>query len=382
MNPQTKRILERGVRHQGPPVLPPFVDLPWLDTPYRGPELSFDFNRVAEKVRGAKALEEKFGCRFMMAVKSFADPRVLRFHAKHGIGFDISNRGELEAVTRAGAKPTSLSLTGPFLSSVFTAGLNPDELAGMHVNVDSLQQYEQVPRDLPIVLGMRINASSGSRSGSSRMGLMAAPREPLETIAKDPRFRGIHLHVNNDKRGYPAKIDAALTWLSRTGIEIEYLNLGGGLEHFDLDELEELIQTIRAMLPSGVQMQFEPGAFWTHGAGYARTRVLAVAEGYFPEAHKVTLDISRECHLRWTQVGLLQREHGWDGETEQVIFYGPTCMDGDIVSAAWLPRDSRGRLMIQADDELVFTHVRGYAAMWNQGFNGLPAATVKLVGLD
>jgi len=380
MDPWINRVLRDAELYRGPPARPPFPALPWFDGPYRGPELAFDLSLVAERVQRAQQLEQRHGCRFMLAVKAFAHPRVLELFASHGLGFDISNRGEFEAVVRAGAVASKLSLTGPLLHTVFSGGVAPHAVQGMQVNVSSWEEYERLPKDLPIVLGMRLNGSAGARSGSSRFGLAPAPLERVQAIARDPRFRGVHMHVNNDKPGYASKVDAALTWLSLTGVHIEYLNLGGGLEHFSLDELEALVASIRTRLPPETTLQFEPGEFWAHGGGHARTRVLEVSPNYLPDAHKVTLDISRVCHLQWSTPAVLLRQEGWQGDTERVVFYGCTCLDRDIVTAAELPRDRGGELMIRAGDELILSNVSSYSAMWNREFNGIAAAPVRLVG--
>ncbi len=379
MDPWSRTLLATADERVGRLRAAPSPEHPALAGGYRGPELIYELDAIAARIEQVQALERAHDCRFLVAVKAIGRADALAGFARRGIGFDVSNRGEFELVRALGVGPEAMSLTGPQLFTVF-ADAPLDDLRGLHVNVDSAAQYDQLPHDAPITIGLRINGSSGARSGFSRFGVRADERALIERVAADPRACAIHMHVNNGKPGYADKIEAALAWLAETGFPARQINFGGGLEHFSVAELDALIAELRRRVGPGPQLWFEPGCFWFAHAGYARARVLAVDPGYLGDGHKLTLDISRVCHLQWAKATPLLDPA--DGPGQWTVFYGPTCVDGDVVSAATLVPDADGTLGVRPGDVIALTNVSGYAAAWNRGFNGIPPARVTLLGAD
>lgn len=374
MDPWANHLVATAQTHRGSIRTAPFGD-PLLDGPYDGPELLFDLMALTERLRRVKALEARHGCRFFLAVKAIGAPEPMRLFQAHGIGFDVSNYGEWVLARSVGATAERMSLTGPALHTVFDQ-IGPSALAGLRVNVETAAQYARIPAGAEVEIGLRIDASAGSRRGFSRFGARVDDRAFIDAVARDPRMRGIHMHVSNGREGYPKKVAAALDWLEQTGLCAESINFGGGLEHFDLDALEAIIIGIRKRVGPEVELRFEPGYFWFADVGFARTQVLAVDLDFTDRTHKVTLDISRVCHLQWTSPRPLVEPTASDGMPTPTIFYGPTCLDGDVVTAAALTTDADGGIGLRPGDVIALSGVGGYAAAWNRGFNGLPPARI------
>ena len=80
------------------------------------------------------------------------------------------------------------------------------------------------------------------------------------------------------------------------------------------------------------------------------------------------LDLSRICHLRWTQVELEARAPH-PGTGRPVLFVGPTCFEEDVIGE-WTIDPA------QLGERITFRGVSGYALGWNTGFGGVPPADV------
>jgi diaminopimelate decarboxylase len=123
-------------------------------------------------------------------------------------------------------------------------------------------------------------------------------------------------------------------------------------------------------VPAGVEIIVEPGRTFAVGAGFACGRVCA-ARGLGDRELRV-VDVSRACHLRWSQpelVGYPPRP----GEGRGVLFVGPTCYEEDVVGE-WTVDPSQWPIGAR----VVLRDVTGYAVGWNTGFGGVPPADVVM----
>ena len=107
-------------------------------------------------------------------------------------------------------------------------------------------------------------------------------------------------------------------------------------------------------------------------AGFACGRVV-VARELADRAVRV-VDISRSCHLRWSQVELVgAAPHPGTGRA--ALFVGPTCYEDDVIGEWTIAPDAA-----RAGDRFLVRGVTGYAVAWNTGFGGVPAADVVITG--
>ena len=77
------------------------------------------------------------------------------------------------------------------------------------------------------------------------------------------------------------------------------------------------------------------------------------------------VDLSRICHLRWSQVELVGTARG-----ASTLFVGPTCYEEDVLGE-WSSAPPAGA-------RVVVRNVSGYAVAWNTSFGGVPAADVVI----
>lgn len=218
--------------------------LPVLDelvAGYPTPFHIYDARGIVETHEAMVAAFEGEPFRQYFAVKALPNPAILSLLLSHGSGLDCSSPVELELAARVGA-------TGDEV--VFTS--NNTELweyhralaAGALVTFDDRSMLDKVDR-LPDTVAFRVSPH-GLSTGSALMGDTAASKfgVPVDELAgayRDARARGatrfgIHgMTCANELdtiRACQAAIDVIETGArlcAATGIELEYVNVGGGL---------------------------------------------------------------------------------------------------------------------------------------------------------
>ena len=86
------------------------------------------------------------------------------------------------------------------------------------------------------------------------------------------------------------------------------------------------------------------------------------------------LSLSRLCHLRWSSPRLVAPPPR-AGHGTALSLLGATCCEDDVIADAQVPPDA----VPAVGDRVVLAAVSGYAAAWNRGFAGVPAARVLVV---
>lgn len=373
---------------------------------YDQPVLIYDLATVRERIDRLKEIEARHNCTFLMAVKSFSNVDGLSLFARCGVGFDLSNRGEwelLEEIWRRLGYITrhDIAVTGPALMSLIEQLPDSDEplfdgetswrtiRERIMVNFDSIAQFRRCsPEQLN---GLRIGARIGvildrdlARTEGkmvTRFGIPAGDLDALRAIGSHPGFRGVHCHTGiklYDADGYIEVARKVMNAVGEAGIDIHYLDLGGGLREMSPEHLEGMLRELRKIVPPSIRILFEFGDYWFEGAGFALARVLGIKPLYDKEYIAATMDISRDCHLRWCDPRLIG-DGGTGEECDMILFFGATCHEDDLIGAFEVPRNG-GRCAIGEGDILTFSDITGYAASWNTSFNGIAHARVVLYG--
>jgi diaminopimelate decarboxylase len=368
---------------------------------YDGPALVYDLACVSERVTCLKSLEDLYNCKFLFAVKAFTDVRVLSFFAALGLGFDVSNTGELKAVREAyemvpAVWPPVLSATGPLLADLIKpSGFIPEvaeqDVGNLMLNFDSLDQFQRFtevntgPALFGIRIGMDLARELPRSKGNllTRFGIDVLDHESIRRIASHSHFRGLHCHIGgetNDQESFLEVAAALMKLVEEESLNISYLNLGGGFKDLSSDQVKELIGEIRRVVPDNITLLLEPGGYWFEGAGFAVCKVLAVKRMRRENAARVVVDLSKDCHLRWSEPRLMMLDLEHDGPKEDICFYGSTCYEADLIGCFRVPTHSDGRSLFAPGAMVLFGDVRGYAASWNMTFNGVSKAKVLLYG--
>jgi carboxynorspermidine decarboxylase len=178
---------------------------------------------------------------------------------------------------------------------------------------------------------------------------------------------GLHLHhgavTATSIERFIATAEAALAVVDNPA----FLNLGGAWH--GIADLATAFSTLRARFPE-LELIVEPGRALVDDAGFACGRVVLARS--LDDRELRVVDVSRICHLRWSQielVGIAPRA----GHGVKQLLVGPTCFEDDVLGE-WITEDP-----LAIGTRIVFRHVTGYAVAWNLGFHGVPPADVLVV---
>jgi len=255
----------------------------------------------ATLTRHWRAFDEAFGARphlICFAVKANSNLAVLNLLARLGAGFDIVSVGELERVLAAGGDPGKVIFSG--------VGKRADEIqraleVGIRCfNVESEPELARI-NAIAVALGLvapvslRVNPdvdaqshpyiSTGLKENKFGIDIQAA-EAVYRDAAEQPGLRlvGIDCHIGSQLTSLGPFIDALdrvlllADRLAEQGIQIEHLDLGGGLGIRYTDEDPPLPDAYAAALSARLgersfEIILEPGRAIAGNAGVLLTRV-------------------------------------------------------------------------------------------------------------
>lgn len=325
------------------------------------PALVFDTRRITANARAIAAVE---GYTTLFAAKSFPHPDVRAICGQIFDGFDVGSpteAAELSARVISIADPTGRAIDAPCERLI--------------VVCETIEQVAAAPAraEIAIRVSMSVTArdpaigaveASGHRR--SRFGLDAREQIAALRAAAGDRPVGLHVHHGPVAATSSARFLAtARAVLALADFEPRFLDLGGAWHA--MPDLPGALEDIRAAIPRSIELVIEPGRAVVEGAGFACGRV-TLARALADRPLRV-VDLSRICHLRWSQVELVVEHPGAGAST---LFVGPTCFEDDVLGE-WVTEPP------EVGDLIVLRNVSGYAVGWNTSFGGVPPARVLLV---
>lgn len=302
----------------------------------------------------------------LFALKSFPHVRVRELAARYLAGFDVASLGELREAS--GAKITSIvDPTGAAIAQAPATGR-------VIVGCETVEQVRAAPSHAEIAI--RISASiterdpaigallEGSGRRRSRFGLDDRGQIAELVRAATGRRVGVHVHhgpvTATSAERFIATARAALALLDS---EPAFIDLGGAWH--GIDDIAGAFAEVRDAL-GDLEILVEPGRLYARDAGFATGRV--VSTRHAGDRLVVVTELSRICHLRWSQVELVARAPR-PGAGEKVHVVGPTCYEDDVIGE-WIVEPA------EVGERIVLRNVSGYALAWNTSFGGVPAADV------
>jgi len=319
--------------------------------------------RVADAARAARITP-------LFALKSFPHPRVRELAARHVAGFDVASVGELREAPAA----QIVSIVDPTGGAIAHAPVGPRVIVGC----ETIDQLRAAPPHAEIAI--RISASitgrdpaigalaAGSGHRRSRFGLddRAQIGELVAAARAAGRHVGLHVHHGPVTATSAERfIATARAAIALAEIEPAFIDLGGAWH--GIADLHAAFADIRAALGS-LEILVEPGRLYAQDAGFATGRIASARD--VGDRLLVVTELSRICHLRWSQVELVGRAPR-PGEGRKVHVVGATCYEEDVIGE-WIVEPA------QLGERIVLARVSGYALAWNTSFGGVPAAEVVL----
>lgn len=325
------------------------------------------------------------------AVKANSNIAVLNVLARLGAGFDIVSLGELERVLAAGGDPSRIVFSGVAKQS---AEMIRAMEVGVHCfNVESeaeLERLNQVAgaqgKIAPISL--RVNPdvdakthpyiSTGLKDNKFGIDINEALRVYKKAAGMDNlQIKGVDCHIGSQLTEVQPFLDALdrvlilIDSLADAGIDIEHLDLGGGLGVVYQDETPptpaSYIQALKDKLGDRkLTLLFEPGRSITANAGIFATTV----EFIKPTEHKnfaiidgAMNDLIRPAlYSAWQDIIPVEQEAAAGVESQSYDIVGPICETGDF-----LGKDRE--LAIEAGDLLAVKSAGAYGFTMASNYN-------------
>ena len=352
---------------------------------YTGPVLFFQKDKIQARMAQLRDLETQFGAAFLMATKSTRLPVLYELGKTHLAGFDVSNYNEYQALPQD-LREKKVFVTAPVFPQRPEAFLTKgNKLCLILDNADQYAQLQHV--DGAFDFGVRLESSALLKPQDgvgpcyyphTRFGFSPKGLDMLKTMAKGGphRFCGFHVHHGSEVNTPEAYLMLAreIVHLARAlNLKLEYLDLGGGI-HLLFKELPQLLQDLRTFVPSETTLVFEPGQFLAHGSVYALGRIESVISR--PDAIYCNLDLSAECHLRWSYPRLIAPLIRGAHKPLRMRCFGATCSESDVIGDFSFAVPDPQHPPFARGDLLLFSNVSSYSEAWNTSFNGIKKADV------
>ena len=332
------------------------------------------------------------------AVKANSNLAVLSVFAQLGAGFDIVSGGELARVLAAGGEPGKVVFSGVGKTRAEIEQAIEADIQCFNIeSVAELSRIHEVAEahGAPAPVSFRVNPDVDAQTHpyistglkENKFGVAYADAFDLYRRAADMAFLdvvGIDCHIGSQLTDDSPLLEAAdrvlalVDRLNREGIELEHIDLGGGVgivyrDETPIDLARYCGALTRKFAGRPEMLMVEPGRSLVGNAGVVLTRVeyLKPGEGKnFAVVDAAMNDLMRPAlYEAWHEV--VPVRPGAGAATEWHIV-GPVCESGDFLA--------RGRRLALAEGDLLAILSAGaYGMSMSSNYNSRPRACEVIV---
>lgn len=336
------------------------------------------------------------------AVKANGSLAILNLMARLGAGFDVVSEGELRRVMAAGGDPHRTVFSGVGKTEKEIAFALKTGVCCLNIESEAeLWVVSKIAADLKIKapVALRVNPdvdpktlpaiSTGLKNNKFGIPKKKALKLYHEmALDKNLRISGIDCHIGSQMISGTPILEAAerllalCSELKRDGIEIDHIDLGGGLgvtyRHENPPSPYDYFQALgRHFEGSEAAIFIEPGRAMVANAGLLLCRVLYLKHNgvkRFCIADAGMNDLLRPAlYDSWMNiVNVEQRE---DGELRSYDVVGPVCESDDYLGKS-------RKLNLQQGDILAVRGAGAYGSSMSSTYNGRPLACEVMVDGD
>lgn len=337
------------------------------------------------------------------SVKANSNLAVLKLFASMGAGFDIVSSGELRRVIRAGGYPSKTVFSGVGKTEAEIEEAINSKILFFNVESEAeLRLINSVAGRLgtkaPVAL--RVNPdvdpsthpyiSTGFRK--SKFGIeIGKAKEVYKTASEMVNIdvKAIDAHIGSqifDLSSFAdslKKLSELASELRSSGIDIEYIDIGGGLAiSYDKNDNpptpEEYAEVIRGIVKSDdYKLILEPGRSLVGNAGIMITRVIYTKEG--SDKKFIIVDAAMNDLIRPAfynshhEIVPLKSENS---EEEIFDIVGPVCESGDFFA------QDRKFKKVSSGEYIAVLSAGAYGFVMSSNYNSRPRAAEVLVSGD
>lgn len=332
-----------------------------------------------------KSLQDRTGCRILLAQKAFSNFNLYPLLAPYMAGTEASGLFEARLGFEEMPGKENHVFCGAYRDDEFTELLQYAD----HIVFNSprqLQKFGKQAKEAGKQIGLRINPECSTQEGhaiydpcapGSRLGTTREQWDAQMTEELIDLLDGLHFHTlcEQDADALDVTLDAVEAKFGEYLPRMKWLNFGGGhhitRRGYDLTRLEHCIRRIQERYH--VLVYLEPGEAWALNAGYLVTTVLDVLKN--GETDIAILDASAACHMPDViEMPYQPPIHNADPvPTDRPHIYrlgGPTCLAGDVIG------DYGFDTPLQEGDRLLFCDMAIYTTCKNNTFNGMPLPSI------
>ncbi len=335
------------------------------------------------------------------AMKANSNLAILRLMAKEGSGVDIVSGGELFRALKAGVPASKIVFAG--------VGKAPDEIRDA-LKSDILMFNVESPAELHAInhvaaevgkkarIALRINPDIDPKTHpyistglkKSKFGIaaeravedfvLAASMSHIEVV-------GVHAHIGSQLTDVTPftealkKVVSLIGTLKERGLNIRYLNIGGGLGITYSDEKPPLPQDLsNAVLPLvqglNLTLVMEPGRVIVGNAGILVTKAMYLKEGEtksFVIVDAAMNDLIRPSLYDAYHEVLPVNEKAGQRVKQTVDIVGPVCESGDFLAK------DRSLSMVEPGELLAIMSAGAYGFVMSSNYNSRPRVPEVLV---
>ena len=347
------------------------------------PVYVIDEGRLRRNLEILRGVEERTGCRILLAQKAFS-----AFALYPLIGTYVSG------ATASGLYEARLAheemTAGRRENHVFSPAFTDAEMAELvtvcdHISFNSLTQLEHhrpVWETAGVSVGIRINPEYSTQDHAIYDPCAPGSRLGVRRCAMPDHLpagvEGLHFHTLCEQGAEPLAetVRAVEERFGPLLHEARWINLGGGHHitrpDYNLPLLEATIHHLKETY--GAEIYLEPGEAFALNAGYLLTTVMDIVDNTLPI---LILDASAACHMP----DVLEmpyrpplRDSGLPGEKAVTCRLGSrTCLSGDIIG------DYSFDALPAVGDRLCFEDMAIYSMVKNNTFNGMPLPDIALM---
>lgn len=329
--------------------------------------------------------------RLQFAIKANSNPHILKIAVEEGIGADCSSPIEMKLAKRVGFDMNQSTYTGNYeTTSDFKVALE----TGAILNLDDHRRLPDVLKfGIPQVASVRVNpgVGRGSHKGVVTGGKDAKfgipheeTRVAFEALLKVGVKRiGIHMMTgsNNLDATYFAEITKQLfdiieTHICPLGIELEFINIGGGLgvpyrENEKPLDLQALFlgvanvykEKVSALKIGNPKLTMEPGRYIVADAGVLLTKIHHIKSSYKTFVGidgGMTTMVRPAMYQSYHPISQLQTR---EGKAETYWICGQICENTDVYS------EPRELVNPQVGDVLAIHNCGAYGHVMSSNYN-------------
>ena len=336
------------------------------------------------------------------SVKANSNLAVLRALVRQGAGLDVVSGGELFRALKAGADPKKIVYAGVGksrreLEDAIRAGI-------LSFNVESLPEMaliDSIAGNMrkKINISLRLNPDVAVKThkyimtgkSENKFGIgFGAARRIIERQDAFPNLRinGFHVHIGSQitrSRPYVRALKRVRSFIKKTRVKLEYINIGGGLGIvYGKERPQTAYRFARAVLPIIKKMRLklilEPGRFIAGNSGILVTKVLYVKESLSKKF--VIVDAGMNDLVRpsfydaYHKIQLVSRQQQKSTPYMMADVVGPICESGDFLA-------KNRRMPIVMEDELLAVMAAGaYGYTMSSNYNSRPRVPEVMVIKD